>query len=62
MKTCVRRFTIEEITRGKNRKEFHYVGSRKKLKTPKEVVRVDKDSGVETEYSVHYETVVRKAQ
>ncbi len=53
---CVRRFTIEEITRGKPRKQFHYVGTRKKLIPPKEVERSGKT------YLVHYESSVRKAK
>ncbi len=53
---CVRRFTIEEITRGSVRKQFHYVGSRKQLIPPKEVER---EGNV---YLVHYESSVHKAQ
>ena len=53
---CVRRFTIEEITRGKARKQFHYVGTRKKLVPPKEIERAGKT------YLVHYESNVRKAE
>ena len=52
---CRRRFSIEEITRGGPRKQFHYVGSRKELQYPKRIER-----GKE-EYFVHYETTVHKA-
>ena len=55
LNTCMRRFTIEEITRGKNRKQFHYVGTRRKLDPPKEIERSGK------KYLVHYESTVRKA-
>ena len=55
LSTCKRRFTIEEITRGKDRKQFHYVGSRKQLCPPKEVDRQG------TAYLVRYETSIRKA-
>lgn len=57
LNACKRRFTIEEITRGRNRKQFHYVGSRKKLSKPKEILR----SGESKPYLVHYETTVHKA-
>ena len=55
LNTCVRRFTIEEITRGSAHKQFHYVGSRKKLSSPKELVRGHKT------YLIHYDTTIRKA-
>jgi hypothetical protein len=55
LNSCIRRFTIEEITRGSPHKQFHYVGSRKKLSSPKELVRGDKT------YLVHYDTSIRKA-
>lgn len=53
---CTRKFTMEEMTRGKPRKQFHYVGSRQKLAVPKEIER----NG--TPYSIHYETTIRKAK
>ena len=56
---CKRRITIEEITRGKPRKQFHYVGSRKKLCPPKEIER-PLDSG--KTYKVYYKSTVRKAK
>lgn len=54
LKTCNKRFTIEEITRGKTRKQFHYVGSRSKLSPPKTVIRRG------AEYIVQYKTSVHK--
>ena len=53
---CVRRFTIEEFTRGKPKKQFHYVGTRKKLTKPIEVER----NGVV--YKIHYKSTVHKAK
>ena len=55
LESCIRRFTIEEITRGKPHKPFHYVGTRRKLQCPKRVERDGK------EYFVQYESTVRKA-
>ena len=59
LEACKRRFTIEEIideiTQGSLRKQFHYVGSRKRLLPPKEIER-DKEI-----YLVHYESTVHKA-
>lgn len=55
LNACVRRFTIEEITRGSAHKQFHYVGSRRRLRKPKEIIRDGK------KYWVHYEATVRKA-
>lgn len=52
---CNRRFTVEEITRGSNHKKFHYVGSRKRLQRPKEIVRDGKS------YPVYYDATIRKA-
>lgn len=51
---CIRRFSIEEITRDKPRKQFHYVGTRKELQPPKEIQRDGKT------YFVRYESTVRK--
>jgi len=58
LKNCNRRFSIEEITRGSNRKTFHYVGSRKLLSTPKEIKR----RGSDKPYLVYYDTTVHKAK
>ena len=55
LNACKRRFTIEEITRGKPRKQFHYVGTRRKLQPPKMVERQGKV------YPVHFESTVHKA-
>ena len=55
LNACKRRFSIEEITRGSSRKQYHYVGSRKKLNPPREIVRNGKS------YLVHYESAVHKA-
>ncbi len=55
LSACKRRFSIEEITRGKSHKQFHYVGSRKQLCPPKEIERQGKP------YLVHYESSIRKA-
>lgn len=46
---CVRRFSIEEITKGKPRRQFHYVGTRKK-------------SEIEQNGSIKYELNIRKAK
>ena len=54
---CKRRFTIEEITRGKDRKQFHYVGSRKELRPPKEIMR----EGSAKPYLVRFESNIKKA-
>lgn len=56
LSACRRRFTLEEITRGSDRKQFHYVGSRKKLEVPKKIERL---GGVS--YSVEYQSTVLKA-
>ena len=55
LNACKRRFTIEEITRGSARRQFHYVGSRAKLTTPKMIERQGKI------YPVYYESAVHKA-
>ncbi len=53
--TCIRRFSVEEITNGTAGKSFPYVGTRRQLEKPKEIERAGK------EYIVKYELKVRKA-
>lgn len=56
LKRCERRFTLEEMTRGKPRKQFHYTGTRKRLDPPKEINRGG------SVYYVHYDSKVHKAE
>lgn len=53
---CKKTFTIKEITRGSDNKEFTYVGERKKLSKPRVISRGG------SEYKVNFETSVRKAK
>ena len=53
LNACMRRFSVEETTRGKPRKQFHYVGTRRRLQPPKEVERQGKVYLVQYDSSVH---------
>jgi hypothetical protein len=55
IKTCKKKITIKEITKGGDSSEYAYQAERKKLKSPKEVSRGD------AVYTVEYETLIKKA-
>lgn len=46
------RFTLRETTAGSNNREFHYIGVKHKLDTPKEIKRGDVVITVAHEYNV----------
>lgn len=64
--SCKRRITIEEITRGKPHKQFHYVGTRKKLVPPSTTdtdhIHIKEVERSGNTYNVYYESNVRKAK
>lgn len=53
---CKRKFTLEEITRDKPQKRFHYIGERRQLIPPKEIQRDGKSYLVKYESTVHKDT------
>nr|QBK87245.1 MAG: hypothetical protein LCMAC201_01470 [Marseillevirus LCMAC201] len=55
LQSCKRRFSIEDITRGRSRKQFHYVGTRKQLAVPKIIERDGEN------YLVQYSSKILKA-
>lgn len=56
LKNCKRGFTLQEITAGSKKKQYHYTGERKKLAKPLEIERNGKT------YEIKYESKVHKAE